>query len=51
MEPGDFNNDGKTDFVTGGMHAYPPYDRMGRITLWMNNASVITTQSDYNVNR
>ncbi len=39
MEPGDFNNDGKTDFVTGGMHAYPPYDRMGRITLWMNNAT------------
>lgn len=34
---GDLNNDGETDMVTGGMHTYPPYDRMGRITLWMNN--------------
>jgi hypothetical protein len=34
---GDFNNDGEIDVVTGGMHAYPPYDRMGRVTLWMNN--------------
>jgi hypothetical protein len=33
---GDFNNDGEVDMVTCGMHAYPPYDRMGRITLWMN---------------
>ncbi|NTV83148.1 MAG: VCBS repeat-containing protein, partial [Bacteroidales bacterium] len=30
---GDMNNDGNMDFITGGMHAYPPYDRMGRITL------------------
>jgi hypothetical protein len=37
FEPGDFNNDGLTDFVTGGMHAYKPFDRMGRITLWMND--------------
>jgi hypothetical protein len=36
-EPGDFNNDGKIDVVTGGMHTYPPFDRMGRITLWLNN--------------
>ena len=33
---GDFNNDGEVDMVTCGMHAYPPFDRMGRITLWMN---------------
>jgi hypothetical protein len=37
LEPGDFNNDGQMDMVSGGMHAYPPYDRMGRVTLWMNN--------------
>lgn len=37
LEPGDFNNDGLADFVTGGMHSYKPFDRMGRITLWMNN--------------
>ena len=42
LEPGDFNNDGLTDFVTGGMHAYPPYDRMGRVTLWMNNGALLT---------
>jgi hypothetical protein len=34
---GDFNKDGEMDLVTGGMHAYPPYDRMARITLWVNN--------------
>jgi hypothetical protein len=34
---GDFNNDGEMDVVTGGMHAYPPYDRMARVTLWINN--------------
>ena len=36
-EAGDFNQDGLMDVITGGMHAYPPYDRMGRITLWKNN--------------
>ena len=39
-EPGDFNNDGLIDLVTGGMHTYPPYDRMGRITLWINNGKL-----------
>jgi hypothetical protein len=34
---GDFNNDGEIDVVTGGMHAYPPYDRMARVALWTNN--------------
>ena len=42
LEPGDFNNDGLTDFATGGMHAYPPYDRMGRVTLWLNNGKLIS---------
>jgi hypothetical protein len=40
LESGDFNNDGLTDFVTGGMHTYPPFDRMGRVTLWMNNGKL-----------
>ncbi|MGW8315131.1 MAG: FG-GAP repeat domain-containing protein [Bacteroidales bacterium] len=35
-EPGDFNNDGLIDVITGGMHTYPPYDRMARISLWIN---------------
>ena len=36
LELGDFNKDGLMDMVTGGMHAYPPFDRLGRITLWTN---------------
>jgi hypothetical protein len=40
LELGDFNNDGLMDFVTGGMHAYPPFDRMGRVTLWINNGKL-----------
>lgn len=39
-EPGDFNNDGLMDVVTGGMHTYPPFSRMGRITLWLNNGAL-----------
>lgn len=39
-EPGDFNNDGLVDVVTGGMHTYPPFDRMSRITLWINNGKL-----------
>lgn len=39
-EPGDFNNDGLIDVVTGGMHTYPPFDNMSRITLWMNNGKL-----------
>ena len=38
MEVSDFDNDGKPDMVTGGMHVYPPFDKMGRVTLWMNVA-------------
>jgi len=41
MELGDFNKDGLVDMVTGGMHAYPPYDRMSRIMLWMNNNKLL----------
>jgi hypothetical protein len=40
LELGDFNKDGLMDFVTGGMHAYPPFDRMGRVTLWLNNGKL-----------
>jgi len=39
-EPGDFNKDGLMDVITGGMHTYPPFDRMGRITLWTNNGKL-----------
>ncbi len=42
LELGDFNNDGMMDMVTGGMHTYPPYDRMSRITLWINNGKLVS---------
>jgi hypothetical protein len=42
LEPGDFNNDGLTDFVTGGMYPYPPFDRMSRITLWINDGTLLS---------
>jgi hypothetical protein len=40
LELGDFNKDGLMDVVTGGMHAYPPYDRMSRVVVWINNGKI-----------
>ena len=37
LDTADMDGDGWADFVTGGMHAYPPFDRMSRVTLWRNN--------------
>lgn len=31
---GDFDGHGRPVLVTGGFYVYPPYDAMGRITLW-----------------
>ena len=45
-EPGDFNNDGLIDVVTCGMHTFPPYDRMGRVTLWFNNGALADRKKD-----
>jgi hypothetical protein len=30
----DFDGTGRPVLITGGFHAYPPFDRMSRITLW-----------------
>jgi hypothetical protein len=30
----DFDGQGRAALVTGGFYIYPPYDAMGRITLW-----------------
>ena len=40
LDISDFNGDGLPDFVTAGMHTFPPYDRMGRVTLWLNNGKL-----------
>jgi hypothetical protein len=44
MEPGDFNNDGLMDFITGGMYPYPPFDRMSRVTLWLNDGTLLPAE-------
>jgi hypothetical protein len=33
---GDLNGDGRADILTGGMHLVAPFDRLGRLTAWMN---------------
>lgn len=40
LDINDFNNDGFSDMITGGMHTFPPFDRMGRVTLWLNNGKL-----------
>ena len=42
LEPGDFNKDGLMDFVTGGMYPYPPFDRMSRVSLWINDGTLVS---------
>lgn len=34
LASGDFDGTGKPVLVTGGFYIYPPYDSMGRVTLW-----------------
>jgi hypothetical protein len=34
---GDLDGDGRPDAVTGGMHISRPYDRIGRVTAWLQN--------------
>lgn len=40
LDISDFNGDGQPDVITGGMHTFPPFDRMGRVTLWLNNGKL-----------
>ena len=37
LDTADMDGDGWVDFVTGGMHAYPPFDRMSRVLLWRSH--------------
>ena len=36
LECEDMNRDGHPDFITAGMHVYPPYRELTRVTLWLN---------------
>jgi FG-GAP-like repeat/FG-GAP repeat len=35
---GDFDGDGRPELLTGGFHAYPPYDHMSRVMVWRRAA-------------
>lgn len=35
---GDLDGSGRPSIVAGGFYGYPPFDRMGRLTLWRPNA-------------
>ena len=36
---GDIDGDGRLDIVIYGMFGFPPFDRMGRVTLWKNQTA------------
>ncbi len=36
LDAADMDGDGWSDLVSGGMHTYPPYDRLSRVVLWKN---------------
>lgn len=38
LAAGDLDRSGKPSLVTGGFYVYPPYDAMGRITLWRHSS-------------
>ena len=40
LDVGDFDGRGILDVITGGLHTYPPTDRMERVVLWKNRWSV-----------
>ncbi len=39
LAAGDFDGNGNPVLVTGGFYIYPPYDSMGRVTLWRKPVS------------
>ena len=43
LATGDLDGDGTVDLVTGGMHISRPYDRLSRVTVWSQSASIVWT--------
>lgn len=39
LDVGDFKGDGTPSFVTGGLHMFPPFDRVSRVVLWTYSES------------
>lgn len=39
VDVGDFNGDGRSDIISGGMHVGGPLGRVGRLTVWMAGES------------
>jgi hypothetical protein len=37
---GDLDGDGREDILTGGLHLVVPFDRLGRLTAWINTGSL-----------
>jgi len=35
VDCGDLNGDERPDVVAGGLHLYPPFDRLGRVSSWL----------------
>ena len=38
VDVADLDADGRLDIVAGGMHVFPPHDRLGHVTIWWNEA-------------
>ena len=36
----DIDGNGRLDIVAGGLHMFPPYNRLGRVTVWANQGSL-----------
>jgi len=36
----DYDGDGDPDLATGGFHAFPPFEKMSRVTLWTNQIHI-----------
>lgn len=37
---GDLNGDGRADIVVGGLHILEPFDRLGRLTMWLSRKGI-----------
>jgi Tfp pilus assembly protein PilF len=43
---GDLDGDKKPDIAAGGLHMYPPYQRLGRVSAWMSSTAADQPKAD-----